>query len=57
MIYDSFLGGWLSVEPLADDFPSWTPYHFVHGNPTNMIDPDGRSPDWVETADDNIILG
>ena len=46
--------GWLSVDPLADDFPSWTPYHFVHNNPTNMIDPDGRSADWVESADGNI---
>ena len=45
---------WLSVDPLAADFPSWTPYHFVHGNPTNMIDPDGRSADWVESADGNI---
>lgn len=32
----------LTVDPLADDFPDWTPYHYVHNNPTNMVDPDGR---------------
>lgn len=34
---------WLSVDPLAHEFPSWTPYHYVHNNPVNMIDPDGRA--------------
>ena len=34
---------WLSVDPLASEFPSWTPYHYVHNNPVNLIDPDGRS--------------
>ncbi len=46
--YDSEVSVWLSVDPLADDFPSWTPYHYCHANPLNMIDPDGNSADWVE---------
>ncbi|MCC5918863.1 MAG: RHS repeat-associated core domain-containing protein [Cryomorphaceae bacterium] len=33
---------WLSVDPLAEHFPSWTPYHYVHNNPVNLVDPDGR---------------
>ncbi len=41
--YDSDAGRFLSVDPLADQFPSWTPYHFVHNNPINLIDPDGRA--------------
>ena len=44
----------MSVDPLASEFPSWTPYHFVHNNPINMIDPDGRSADWVESAEGEI---
>jgi hypothetical protein len=34
---------WLSVDPLAYEFPSWTPYHYVHNNPVNLVDPTGMS--------------
>ncbi len=34
--------GWLSVDPLANEFPHLTPYNFVEGNPIMLIDPDGR---------------
>lgn len=33
---------WLSVDPLAADYPSLSPYVFVANNPINAIDPDGR---------------
>lgn len=42
--YDSSIGIFLSVDPLADQFVGWTPYHYVHNNPINLIDPDGRAP-------------
>lgn len=33
---------WLSVDPLAEQAPDKTPYHYVSNNPINRIDPDGR---------------
>src|SRR5690606_18696704 len=40
-----------SVDPLAEEFPNWTPYHYVHQNPLRYTDPLGMS------ADDVIIKG
>ena len=47
--YDARLSRFLSVDPLASDFPSWNPYHYVHNNPLRYTDPTGMS------ADDIII--
>ncbi|MEM6272782.1 MAG: hypothetical protein AAF998_25435 [Bacteroidota bacterium] len=35
---------WLSPDPLADEFPSWSPYNYTMNNPVNLIDPDGQAP-------------
>jgi len=42
--YDSDIGRFLSVDPLAADFGNLSPYNYVMGNPISLIDPDGRSP-------------
>ncbi len=43
--YDADLGRFLSLDPLAADFPDWSDYNYVLGNPLRYIDRDGRSPD------------
>ena len=45
--YDPALGRWHSVDPLASEYESWSPYNYTLGNPNNYIDPDGC---WVKGA-------
>ena len=41
--YDSdILTGWLSVDPMADKYPSLSPYAYCAWNPVKLVDPDGR---------------
>jgi len=40
--YDPALGRWMNIDPLAEKYPHFTPYHYVYNNPINFIDPDGR---------------
>ena len=42
--YDSdILTSWLSVDPLADKYPSLSPYNYCALNPIRVIDPNGDS--------------
>ncbi|WP_187270916.1 RHS repeat-associated core domain-containing protein [Neolewinella aurantiaca] len=43
-LYDSEIGRFLGVDPLASSFPGHSPYNYVLGNPISLIDPDGRMP-------------
>src|SRR5699024_2105047 len=36
---------WLSVDPLAEKYPGWSPYNYTLQNPVKLVDPDGRSVD------------
>lgn len=38
--WSEVLTGWLSVDPMADKYPSLSPYNYCAENPVTMIDPD-----------------
>ena len=41
--YDSDISQWLSIDPMADKYPSLSPYNYCADNPVILVDPDGRS--------------
>jgi len=48
-IYDPRLGRFLSLDPLARDYPYYSPYHFAGNSPIKFIDLDGGEPkDYVD---------
>jgi RHS repeat-associated protein len=52
--YDSDVARFLSLDPLASTFPSWSAYNYVVGNPVAFIDPDGReAKDWIRKSGSN----
>lgn len=53
--YSSDLSVWLSVDPMADKYPSLSSYTYCANNLVNAIDPDGRSSYRID-EDGNIIL-
>jgi RHS repeat-associated protein len=42
--YDADVARFLSLDPLAAEFPAWSDYNYVLGNPVMFIDPDGKAP-------------
>ena len=44
--YSSDLSVWLSVDPMADKYPMFSPYVYCANNPVKLVDPNGE--DWYE---------
>lgn len=40
--YDSAIGRFTTIDPMAEKYYSWSPYVYVTNNPIKYIDPDGR---------------
>ena len=52
--YDPTLSGlFLSVDPMADKYPSISPYAYCAWNPVRLVDPDGREIDLSALYDNN----
>lgn len=51
--YDSLTMRFTTLDPLAANYPSLSPYAYCANNPVNYIDPDGR--DWYKNASGSIL--
>jgi len=51
--YNSDLSIWLSVDPMADKYPSLSPYVYCANNPVKLVDPNGE--DWYENENGQIL--
>ena len=52
--YNSDLSIWLSVDPMADKYPSTSPYTYCANNPVKLVDPNGE--DWFENENTGDIM-
>jgi hypothetical protein len=48
------LTGWLSVDPMADKYPSLSPYNYCAWNPVKLVDPNGMEV-WKPDSEGNLI--
>lgn len=46
--WSEVLTGWLSVDPMADKYPSISPYAYCAWNPVKLVDPNGMEFDGYE---------
>ena len=46
---------WLSVDPMADKYPSISPYSYCAWNPVKLVDPDGMEINPVYTTNGDYL--
>ena len=46
---------WLSVDPMADKYPSISPYAYCVWNPVKLVDPDGRDVEIVKDDENRTV--
>ncbi len=50
------LTGWLSVDPMADKYPSISPYAYCAWNPVKLVDPDGKDVRIIKNDKNKTII-
>jgi len=54
--YDSDLSGlFLSIDPMADKYPSLSPYVYCAWNPVKLVDPDGNEVNPIFSTEGNLL--
>ncbi|MBP9989814.1 MAG: RHS repeat-associated core domain-containing protein [Bacteroidales bacterium] len=54
--YDpTILTSWTAVDPMSDDYPNMSPYHYCHWNPIRLTDPTGMCDDEWKVASNGEI--
>ncbi|MAN26629.1 MAG: hypothetical protein CMH15_07590 [Mesonia sp.] len=48
--YDPKWSVWLSVDPMAEEYPGWSPYNYTLQNPVKFVDPTGMVVESPETT-------
>ena len=46
---------WLSVDPMADKYPSTSPYAYCAWNPMKLVDPDGRDVEIIKDDENKKV--
>lgn len=54
--YDPALGRWMNIDPLAEQYNSWSSYNYTLNNPVLFIDPDGRGVNSTHTDKDGNVI-
>ena len=55
-MYDASLGRWSVVDPMAEEYFAWTPYHYTMNNSINAIDPNGKEVYYLNSEEAERIL-
>ena len=54
--YQPTLSIWNSVDPMADKYPSLSPYNYCAWNPMKLVDPNGDTIVYTGTKEQQVIL-